>query len=162
MAPKRKLSAPASETASKTARLVKPVDRFEPGAGKDPKSSASKPLGKVVVAAERMPLPARAPNGNLVFKDFPDFRPNLTPKEVMQAGSFGGTYFRPIRSGVTGQTYTDAWQEFPADWFQGLSIPSQVASPAYREEKNKYKVSCGGDLDMWESSGWIADADPYG
>ena len=28
--------------------------------------------------------------GRLVFEDAPDFRPMLTPKEVIQAGSFGG------------------------------------------------------------------------
>lgn len=28
--------------------------------------------------------------GRLVFDDAPDFRPMLTPKEVIQAGSFGG------------------------------------------------------------------------
>ena len=26
----------------------------------------------------------------LVFPDFPEFRPTLTPKQVIQAGSFGG------------------------------------------------------------------------
>ena len=30
------------------------------------------------------------------FKDFPDFKPNLTPKQIFQLGSFGGTYWRPI------------------------------------------------------------------
>lgn len=28
--------------------------------------------------------------GRLVFDDHPEFRPNLTPKQVIQAGSFGG------------------------------------------------------------------------
>lgn len=42
-----------------------------------------------------------------------EFRPNLTPKEVLQMGSFGGTYFRPIKSSVTGKTYRDVWKEFP-------------------------------------------------
>jgi hypothetical protein len=46
-------------------------------------------------------IPARdLRTGELYFKDFPYFRPNMTPKEVLQSGSFGGTYFRPIRSGA--------------------------------------------------------------
>ncbi len=28
--------------------------------------------------------------GRLVFEDHSDFRPNLTPKQVIRAGSFGG------------------------------------------------------------------------
>lgn len=28
-------------------------------------------------------------------------------------GSFGGTYFRPIKSSVTGKSYRDVWKEFP-------------------------------------------------
>ena len=38
----------------------------------------------------------------IVFKDRPEFTPNLTPKEMFKAGSFGGTYWRPIQSGVRG------------------------------------------------------------
>lgn len=48
------------------------------------------------------PLPKRNAKGQLVFLDHPELRPNMTPKEVLQAGSFGGTYFRPIKSSVTG------------------------------------------------------------
>jgi len=100
--------------------------------------------------------------GKLVFEDYPEFRPNMTPKEVMQAGSFGGTYFRPIFSKVTGQKYSDVWKEFPSDWFEGLNIKKQVISSTYHTEVNTYKAKCGGSLEMWESSGWIKKQDPYG
>lgn len=48
-------------------------------------------------------VPKKNAKGQLVFPDHPELRPNMTPKEVLQAGSFGGTYFRPIKSGVTGK-----------------------------------------------------------
>ncbi len=101
------------------------------------------------------PLPKRNKKGELVFPDHPELRPNLTPAEVMQLGSFGGTYFRPIDSGTTGERETDAYKEFPTSWFEGLDIKKQVtrAWKSYDVDVNKYKVKCGGTLDMWESSG---------
>ena len=30
----------------------------------------------------------------------------------------------------------------------------------YDPTVNTYKVKCGGDLEMWESSGWIKEVDP--
>ena len=48
-------------------------------------------------------VPSKNSRGELVFDDCPEFRPNMSPKEVLQAGSFGGTYFRPIKSSVTGK-----------------------------------------------------------
>lgn len=37
---------------------------------------------------EKQPIPTRdKKTGRLVFKDHPEFRPNLTPKEVLQAGT---------------------------------------------------------------------------
>ena len=32
------------------------------------------------------------------------FKPNRSPKRVFQMGAFGGTYFRPIYSSVTGKS----------------------------------------------------------
>ncbi|KXJ22738.1 uncharacterized protein LOC110251832 [Exaiptasia diaphana] len=104
----------------------------------------------------------RDKHGKIIFADYPDFKPNLTPKEVLQAGSFGGTYFRPIKSSITGEKYAAVWKEFPSDWFDGLSIPRQVVSSVYHTDVNTYKVKCGGSLEMWESSGWIVKQDPYG
>ena len=108
------------------------------------------------------PLPSRNMDNELQFADYPDFKPNLTPKEVLQLGSFGGTYFRTIKSNVTNQTHTNAWKEFPESWFEGLNINSQVASQTYNANLNKYKVECGNDLDFWEKSGWIMPVDPFG
>jgi len=97
-------------------------------------------------------------HNELVFPDHPDFRPNLTPAEVMQLGSFGGTYWRPIDSGVTGESLSGQWKEFPKEWFTGLNVKDKLTRSwkSYNVSVNKYGVKCGGTLDMWESSGWIS------
>jgi hypothetical protein len=127
-----------------------------------PKSPRKIQLPPVVIEKTKKQLPIRNPDGTLFFADFPEFRPNLTPKEIIQLGSFGGCYFQPMASSVTGQSYNDAWKEFPSDWFQGLEIDKLVAAEAYDPTVNHYKVHCGGDLKSWEEAGWITDADPYG
>ena len=99
----------------------------------------------------------------LRFKDFPEFKPNLSPKQILQLGSFGGTYFRPIYSSVTKKSYGDeVWMELPQEWLEGLDIETEVASSDYHKEVNRYGVKCGASLEMWESKGWIVAEDPYG
>lgn len=117
-------------------------------------------IGQIKYSAKE---PTRNKKGELVFPDFPEFHPNMTPKEVLQAGSFGGTYFRPIYSSVTGKQYKEeAFLELPKDWTEGLNIKKKVTSSKYDEAVNTYKVKCGGSLEMWEESGWIHKQDPYG
>lgn len=116
-------------------------------------------LSAIKGSTEEIP---RDKDGKLIFKDSPEFKPNLTPKEVMQMGSFGGTYFRPIESSIAKEKYSGLWKEFPADWFENLNIKTQVSSPTYKNQVNKYQVKCGGSLQMWEESGWITKQDPYG
>ena len=132
--------------------------------GAQPYKGAGKTAPAATVLPERQPLPARNKHRELVFKDYPQFRPNLTPAEVLALGSFGGTYFRPITSGVTNETYSSkqVLAEFPKDWFEGLDVRTQLCSKKYRKEENRYGVKCGGSLDMWEGSGWISPIDPYG
>ena len=98
------------------------------------------------------------------FKDYPDFKPNLTPKEVFKMGSFGGTYFRPIKSSVTGKSYKseNVIKEYPKSWFTGINKKTHVISSIYDKNINKYKVKCGSSLEDWEKKNWIHKQDPYG
>ena len=98
------------------------------------------------------------------FKDYPDFKPNLTPKEVFKMGSFGGTYFRPIKSSVTGKSYKseNVIKEYPESWFTGINKKTHVISSKYDKNINKYKVKCGSSLEDWEKNDWIDKQDPYG
>ena len=52
-----------------------------------------------------MSTPKRDSKGEFIFADYPRFKPNLSPKEIFHLGSFGGTYWRPIKSSITGKSY---------------------------------------------------------
>lgn len=122
-------------------------------------TSSSRSIGiEATIHSKRQPIPTKNSKGVLVFKDSPMFRPNMTPKEVLHAGSFGGTYFRSIYSSVTGEKYqgSEVIKEFPSDWFDGLNLSKMVLAQTYDKSRNTYKADCGGDLNMWESSGWMA------
>ena len=157
-----------SSTADFRARLVRQGKEMY----KDPPSAP--PVG-VVVETKSAPCPKRnASTGELTFasgvdtglaEKLRDFHPNRTPEEVLRAGSFGGTYFRAITSAVTNARYVPSsvlGDTVRPEWISGLDKASLLASGTYRASVNKYGVKCGGSLGMWESSGWISDADPYG
>lgn len=89
------------------------------------------------------------------FADHPDFRPNLSPAEMLQQGAFGGSYFRPYRSKTLSLRVQDDWHELPSSWLEGLDVDKFVCSSAYDPEVNKYGVACGQSIEEWEAAGWI-------
>ena len=101
----------------------------------------------------------RAIGDAISFSDHPDFLPNMTPREVFSEGSFGGTYWRPIFSGVTSLRYAEQHLEF--DWWDGID-DALLISEKYDKSLNRFGVKCGTSLDMWESKDWIRHQDPYG
>lgn len=119
---------------------------------------------QVKILKTNVGIPKKGADGCFVFKSHPSFKPNLSPKDMLQLGSFGGTYYRDIVSAVTGKAYkgTQVIKEFPKDWVKGLDLQTMVCSPKYSKMVNQYKVSCGASLGQWECSGWISELDPYG
>lgn len=110
-----------------------------------------------------MSYPKKNKYGEIFFKDHPEFKPNLTPKEVFQLGSFGGTYWRPIYSEVTKKKYKDQHKKYPSDWWKG--IPEEDLTKDfddYDKKINKYKVKVGTTLEFWEEKQWIHKQNPYG
>jgi hypothetical protein len=80
-------------------------------------------------------------------KDFdPDFRPELTPKEMLRLGVFGGKYM------------TDCRDEFPVDWFAN----AKLATDRRDCRLNFFGVDASQPLSEWERKGWIHPADPRG
>ena len=105
----------------------------------------------------------RNKEGEIIFADAPDFRPNLTPREIFLLGSFGGTYWRPIYSTITHASYANEHLQYPASWWKGIPDP-MLTSPweAYDRSLNQYKVKVGTTLAFWEQKEWITEYHPYG
>ena len=76
----------------------------------------------------------------------PDFEPELTPKEMLRLGVFGGRYM------------TDCRDEFPGDWFEDAKLCPERHDP----ELNLFKVLASQPLQVWRDKGWIHPDDPRG
>ena len=76
----------------------------------------------------------------------PDFRPELTPKEMLHLGIFGGRYM------------TDCRAEFPADWFEGAALCHERHDP----QLNFFGINASQPLAVWRAKGWIHPDDPRG
>lgn len=75
-----------------------------------------------------------------------EFRPELTPKQMLKLGVFGGNYF---------DGYID---EYPKDWFKGVA----QADGNKKAELNYFKVNASKPLSYWKKKGWIYKDDPRG
>lgn len=108
-------------------------------------------------------MPKQNSYGEVIFDDYPDFKPNLTPRDIFKLGSFGGTYWRPIKSSVTGKEYKNKHKKYPASWWK--DIPDKHLTTDwdnYDKKINNYKVQVGTTLEFWEEKGWIMASQPYG
>jgi hypothetical protein len=76
----------------------------------------------------------------------PLFQPELTPKEMLALGVFGGKYM------------TDGRDEFPADWFTHAKLSEGRADPRC----NYFGVLASQPLSVWRKKGWIHPVDPRG
>jgi hypothetical protein len=76
----------------------------------------------------------------------PDFKPDLTPKQMLELGVFGGKYM------------TDCRKEFPKSWFEKAKLCHEYHNPRL----NFYKVNASLPLQYWQEKGWIHPDDPRG
>lgn len=82
-----------------------------------------------------------------VGKEFdPDFKPDLTPQEMLKLGVFGGKYM------------TDCVEEFPNEWF----VSAKLCHERHDPELNLFKVNASQPLSVWRKKGWIHPQDPRG
>jgi hypothetical protein len=76
----------------------------------------------------------------------PGFKPELTPKQMLELGVFGGKYM------------TDCTGEFPPDWFEGAKLCAERHDP----KLNFFGVNASQPLSVWRQKGWIYEEDPRG
>ena len=73
------------------------------------------------------------------------FKPQLTPKKMLELGVFGGAYF-----GLK-------IQEYPKSWFIKAKI-----SKNFDVNLNRFKIESGLSREHWIKKGWIFKEDPLG
>lgn len=145
--------------AQKKKKEVGRVDRFR-AKNKNNENNKNKKMQKKQSGGKGKPIKK---DGRYIFKDYPNFKPNLSPREMFKLGSFGGTYWRPIRSSVTNQKYKNVHKKYPKSWWK--DIPEKHLSTSfdkYDKRINKYGVKVGTTLEFWESKDWIKPSHPYG
>lgn len=76
----------------------------------------------------------------------PRFKPELTPKEMLKLGIFGGKYM------------TDCIEEFPSDWFGNAKLCHEKHDSAL----NYFGINASQPLSVWRKKGWIYKDDPRG
>jgi len=76
----------------------------------------------------------------------PRFAPELTPKEMLYLGVFGGKYM------------TDCRAEFPASWF----IHAKLSPDHHDPSINFFHVDASSPLSVWREKEWIHPNDPRG
>ena len=74
------------------------------------------------------------------------FKPELTPKKMLELGVFGGAYF------VDGSI-----KEFPKSWFTKV-----IFSKTFDVNLNRFKIESGLSRKEWINKGWIFKEDPLG
>lgn len=82
-----------------------------------------------------------------IGKNFnPEFKPELTPQQMLELGVFGGKYM------------TDCKNEFPSDWFEKAKLNHEFHNP----KLNFFKANASQPLLVWRKKGWIYTEDPRG
>ena len=82
-----------------------------------------------------------------IGRNFDDgFTPELTPREMLELGVFGGKYM------------TDCRDEFPASWFRRAKLSPHGRDPSL----NYFGVNASQPLSIWRKKGWIYRDDPRG
>lgn len=105
---------------------------------------------KTIVVNDKMQKNYRYVLSEPIGKNFQvDFKPELTPKEMLEMGVFGGRYMR------------DCKKEFPTTWF-GKAKLHPKGMPGHSKDLNYFGMDASQSLSIWKKKGWIHPDDPRG
>lgn len=75
----------------------------------------------------------------------PEFKPELTPKQMLEMGVFGAHYFE------------NEQDEFPEEWFKHAKL-SDIHDPS----QNFFEIDASQTREEWQRKGWMYEEDPRG
>lgn len=105
---------------------------------------------KTVLVHDKMQRGYRYVLAEPVGKNFdPRFKPELTPKQMLALGVFGGVYMR------------DCVKEFPKNWFTKAKF-QRKGSYKHDPKINFFGANASQPLSIWRKKGWIYKDDPRG
>ena len=77
---------------------------------------------------------------------YEEFKPQLTPKEMLELGVFGGWYFK------------GDIEEYPEEWFEN----ARLSENGFDASLNYFEIESGLPMEEWIKKGWITKDDPLG
>ncbi len=105
---------------------------------------------RIIIASDKMQQRYRYALSEPAGKKFhQEFTPDLTPKQMLELGVFGGRYMRDCRG------------EFPKDWFTRAKLHSE-GTPGHSPSLNYFGVDASQPLSVWRAKGWLHPDDPRG
>lgn len=104
-------------------------------------------MGKIIIVNDLMQTDYRYELVCGIGEEFDEsFSPDLSPKEMLSLGVFGGKYM------------TDCREEFPKDWYTNAKLCHEFHDP----KLNYFGVNASQPLSVWRAKGWIYPDDPRG
>lgn len=102
---------------------------------------------KTIIINDKMQKNYRYKLTALTGRNFdPRFKPELSPKEILALGAFGGKYM------------TDCQKEFPKSWY----LKAKLCPEKHDPKLNFFGVNASQPLSVWRKKGWINPMDPRG
>lgn len=105
---------------------------------------------RIIIVNDKMQKRYRYKLTEPIGKNFDTrFKPELSPKQMLMLGVFGGRYMR------------DCQKEFPKDWFTKAKLHPE-GKIGHDKTLNFFGVDASQPLPVWRKKGWIHPQDPRG